>query len=331
MDKGICLGVSVGPGDPSQITEEALSAIRASDVVFLPSAPKEECRAYIILKQAWPKIADCDVRCLEDEGKAGVNFDARHAHMIALTEELLDSGKNVAFPALGDVSLYSTYNYLHEQLTKDGYVSGMISGISSVQAVCARLGVMLASGREQVHVFPDAEDLEDRLDTPGTLVFMKPKKDRQAMMETIRRYVSGHPGREACGVSNCGTPDEVCAFSADELEKLAASYYTVVIVRGSCEDAPAGSVNAAPEADAYAPSHDYFENRACKYYPCHHMEHINCMFCYCPMYHIENCPGKHEYKISKRSGKRVKVCTDCTFPHEKDHYDTIMAVLRENR
>ena len=73
-------------------------------------------------------------------------------------------------------------------------------------------------------------------------------------------------------------------------------------------------------------SYRYFENRACQYYPCHKgSEHINCLFCYCPLYHLAHCPGNYRY--IEVNGKSIKACTDCTFPHEAESYDTIMALL----
>ena len=39
-------------------------------------------------------------------------------------------------------------------------------------------------------------------------------------------------------------------------------------------------------------SYKYFENRGCKYYPCHRdIQNVNCMFCYCPLYNFEEYPG----------------------------------------
>lgn len=54
---------------------------------------------------------------------------------------------------------------------------------------------------------------------------------------------------------------------------------------------------------------------------------FNCLFCYCPLYSMENCPGKNEYMEIR--GKRVKVCTNCTFPHEPENYEKIIEILRE--
>ena len=73
-------------------------------------------------------------------------------------------------------------------------------------------------------------------------------------------------------------------------------------------------------------SYKYFENKKCQYYPCHKgTQNINCMFCYCPLYNMENCPGKYSYIDSH--GKKIKECTDCTFPHEAKNYEIIMALL----
>ena len=87
-------------------------------------------------------------------------------------------------------------------------------------------------------------------------------------------------------------------------------------------------------SNGYAASERYFENVACPYYPCHKRDeaaqgkevHLNCLFCYCPMYHLEDCPGNPQFK--EKNGRRVKVCTNCTFPHEKDNYDIIMKKIR---
>ena len=66
-------------------------------------------------------------------------------------------------------------------------------------------------------------------------------------------------------------------------------------------------------------SYKFFENKDCKYYPCHNaMGNINCLFCYCPLYNLTECPG--EYELVETNGKVVKDCTDCTFPHEVENY-----------
>lgn len=73
-------------------------------------------------------------------------------------------------------------------------------------------------------------------------------------------------------------------------------------------------------------SYRFFENRECQYFPCHKgLTDFNCLFCYCPLYGLEHCPGNYEYK--EINGKQVKVCSDCTFPHQPENYDTIIKFL----
>ena len=73
-------------------------------------------------------------------------------------------------------------------------------------------------------------------------------------------------------------------------------------------------------------SYRYFENRECKYYPCHDKtDNINCLFCYCPLYSREHCPG--DYNYIEVNGKKIKECSNCDFPHKAENYDVIMKFL----
>ncbi len=75
-------------------------------------------------------------------------------------------------------------------------------------------------------------------------------------------------------------------------------------------------------------SYRFFENKECKYFPCHKkLDAFNCLFCYCPLYNIKNCPGNPSF--IKKGDKEIKVCTNCTFPHVPKHYDKIMKILKD--
>lgn len=77
-------------------------------------------------------------------------------------------------------------------------------------------------------------------------------------------------------------------------------------------------------------SYRFFENRDCKYFPCHKgVEDFNCLFCYCPLYHLEHCPGSPVYM--ETGGRRQKVCTNCTFPHRPENYDRVIELLKEKK
>lgn len=74
------------------------------------------------------------------------------------------------------------------------------------------------------------------------------------------------------------------------------------------------------------PSHAFFCNTACQYYPCHEgLEEINCLFCYCPLHTMAHCPGTPQY-IDTAHG-RIKDCSACTFPHRAENYDKVLFCL----
>lgn len=73
-------------------------------------------------------------------------------------------------------------------------------------------------------------------------------------------------------------------------------------------------------------SHRFFENRECKYFPCHKgTGEFNCLFCFCPLYAKENCPGNPTYL--ERGGRKIKSCTNCSFPHYPENYDKVISML----
>ena len=77
----------------------------------------------------------------------------------------------------------------------------------------------------------------------------------------------------------------------------------------------------------------FFANTSCKYYPCHKgLTDFNCMFCYCPFYLKEKCPGNPTFWNKK--GRIIKDCTACVFPHRPENYDKVIEFIKkenENR
>ena len=72
-------------------------------------------------------------------------------------------------------------------------------------------------------------------------------------------------------------------------------------------------------------SERFFSNKSCRFFPCHKgvkEEDFNCMFCYCPLYHLgRECGGDFVYKNG------VKSCIGCSRPHTPEGYDEIREVL----
>lgn len=71
--------------------------------------------------------------------------------------------------------------------------------------------------------------------------------------------------------------------------------------------------------------HKFFANIDCRHYPCHNMDSVNCMFCFCPLYHFENCEGSF---IIRENG--LKDCSQCLLPHSPAGYDFVVEKLRDS-
>ncbi len=81
--------------------------------------------------------------------------------------------------------------------------------------------------------------------------------------------------------------------------------------------------------EAPKPSASFFANTACPYYPCHKTTAaINCLFCYCPLYFLDDCPG-HCTWLSTGDGV-VKDCSGCVFPHVPENYEKVLECLRKH-
>ncbi|MBR5874133.1 MAG: metal-binding protein [Oscillospiraceae bacterium] len=73
-------------------------------------------------------------------------------------------------------------------------------------------------------------------------------------------------------------------------------------------------------------SYKFFNNSRCEYYPCHKADFpLNCLFCFCPLYSKDKCPGTPRYIIV--NGAKIKDCSDCVFPHKAENYETILKLL----
>ena len=68
-----------------------------------------------------------------------------------------------------------------------------------------------------------------------------------------------------------------------------------------------------------------FSHRECPSWPCHNIEDINCIFCYCPLYYMVDCGG--DFSITD---KGIKDCSRCVKPHGKDGWSYVVEKLKGN-
>ena len=85
----------------------------------------------------------------------------------------------MAFLTLGDVTVYSTYGYVHKKLLALGYESVLINGVPSFCAAAAKLGISLGEKAESIHILPGSYPVKDGLKLSGTKILNEIReKDR---------------------------------------------------------------------------------------------------------------------------------------------------------
>ncbi len=223
---GVLYGVGVGPGDPELLTLKAIRVIKECDILAIPTADKDTCAAYNIVKQAIPEIGEKELLSIAlPMTKEKDRLEESHEKGAQIIGEYLRKGYKVAFLTLGDPTVYSTYIYIHKRILEKGYPAEIINGIPSFCAVAARLNESLVENAEQLHVIPSSYSIKNALTLQGTKVFMKAGKKIGEVKEQLVSL-----GLEAAMVENCGMEEEKIYRTPDEIPEE-AGYYSLIIVK----------------------------------------------------------------------------------------------------
>lgn len=258
--KGVLYGVSIGPGDPGQLTIEAVQTILKAPVIATPKTRKGEMLAFRITQNGIDRflntsfegrVTDASIETFwASKTVISLHFPmprndpaatlASHKAVADKLKPYLEQGQDVAMLNLGDVSVYSTYHYIAELLAEEGFETKMIAGVTSFCASAAALDISLTGGFETpILVLPgalDDEATERLVSEPGTKVLMK---TIGVLPETIALLKEKGLADKTSAVVNCGLPNEQVYKTLAEFEKAletspeeAKSYFTTMIVKG---------------------------------------------------------------------------------------------------
>lgn len=148
-------GVGVGPGDPELVTVKAVRVLGEADRVFVPVGDAGEpgyAERVVLANVTHQRITRLRFALGDDPAQRERSWDAAGE---AVTE-VLSTGGHAAFATIGDPNLYSTFTYLAatvRRLVPNAAVD-TIPGITAMQDLAARAGVVLAEGTQRVALLP---------------------------------------------------------------------------------------------------------------------------------------------------------------------------------
>lgn len=183
---GVLFGIGVGPGDPDMLTLKAVKAIKEADVICLPKADKDKCRAYQIALPAVPEIRYKKTISLDFEmTKDEVRLATIHKEFYEKYKQLLFDGYNLAFLTIGDPTVYSTFGYIMKLAKKDGIEVEIINGITSFTGSAASAGILLSESEENIHIISGQGNLDEELKLSGTKIIMKSGRNISSIKERL--------------------------------------------------------------------------------------------------------------------------------------------------
>lgn len=226
MNRGKFFGIGVGPGDPELLTLKAVRIIENSKVLAVPKTSGSKNVALDIVSKA-VNISEKEILFLDfPMVRDRTILKAAHEENGNKIAYILNKGMNVAFLTLGDVSIYSTFSYVHSLVEKMGYDTEICAGVPSFCAVAAKLKISLTSMKKPLHIIPAMHgDVEKSFELDGTKVFMKAGGSVKSIAKAAK-----HKGLSVHGISDCGMDSErqITDFENDEF-----GYFTTVVVKES--------------------------------------------------------------------------------------------------
>lgn len=227
---GILIGVGVGPGDPELITVAGMKAIESADVIVVPS--HGEGRFSIVLTVIAPYLTgktmlaglDCPMTTDEEKVIAAWKSNAEDV------KGLLESGKKVVFPTLGDPMFYSTFVYLKESLQKSNFRVRSIPGVPAFLGAASLMRRPVGMKVESVHIImgtSSEEEINRQLENTDNAVIMKVYDDFRKVRNALKR---NHMLKNAVMVSSMGLPSEKIIYHLENLpDDYEPMYLTTIL------------------------------------------------------------------------------------------------------
>lgn len=233
MQRGTLYGIGIGTGDPELITLKGLRYLQAAPIVAYPAGIQGKPGLAQQIISAWVRPEQIQLALsfpyVQDEAIL------RQAWQQAAQKVwyYLEQGQDIAFACEGDISFYSTFNYLAQTLSED-YPDAqiqLIPGISSPMAAASALGIPLTVRDQRLAVLPAlyaVEELEIALDWAEVVVLMKVSSVYQQVWQVLQKRQLLH---RSYVVERATLPQQAIYTDLRDRPDLKLPYFSLLIVQ----------------------------------------------------------------------------------------------------
>ena len=238
MAELVCVGC--GPGDPELLTVKAVNAIKSADTIMCPASNEDRPSiALSVVSEIIDKTQNQEiVRLIFPMTKDKDVLEATWKKNAKIMAEKVLSGKNVVYLTVGDPYLYSTWIYMHREISAnhpDMKIS-VIPGIVSMFTFASKVGISIAEGAEKVAIIPSCYDLssvKEIAKNSEVLVFLKDGRYFDQVIDLLKE--SGFPDNSIFAIGqDLGTENEIIRkLTLGEVNDgtLTTKYFSILVVK----------------------------------------------------------------------------------------------------
>ena len=148
------------------------------------------------------------------------------------------SGKNVVYLTVGDPYLYSTWIYMHREISQNhpDMKITVIPGIVSMFTFASKVGISIAEGAEKVAIIPSCYDLssvKEIAKNSEVLVFLKDGRYFDQVIDLVRE--SGFPDDSIFAIGqDLGTDKEIIRklrLGDVNDDTLTTKYFSILVIK----------------------------------------------------------------------------------------------------
>ena len=234
------IAVGCGPGDPDLLTVKAVKAIQNADIIMCPTSKEgKPSISFSVISSILDKTKNQEiVNLFFPMTKDKETLESTWKKNSKILAEGVLAGKNVVYITIGDPYLYSTWIYLHREISKNHpeIKITVIPGIVSMFTFAAKVGISLAEGAEKFSVIPSCYDLsqvKEIAKNSDTMVFLKDGRYFDQVIKLLKESGFSDDSIFAIG-QDLDTENEIVKkLTLGEVTKdtLTSKYFSILVVK----------------------------------------------------------------------------------------------------